>query len=150
MTLWSAADKLNEKNISFASGKELPFIGLLRVDGGYIVSWVVRNFLCRLLLVRLIISLIRPKLLTAKNIMGLFILRWILLPLYNFLPLYNYMNENKWRVPMADTYNVVNQKTRVTSWGRPVTGAYFIKLLEAVLDEKGNNIVSKDEMNCSK
>ena len=66
------------------------------------------------------------------------------------LPLYNYMNENKWRVPMADTYNVVNQKTRVTSWGRPVTGAYFIKLLEAVLDEKGNNIVSKDEMNCSK
>jgi len=43
-----------------------------------------------------------------------------------------------------------NQKTRVTSWGRPVTGAYFIKLLEAVLDEKGNNIVSKDEMNCSK
>ena len=46
------------------------------------------------------------------------------------LPLYNYMNENKWRVPMADTYNVVNQKTRVTSWGRPVTGAYFIKLLE--------------------
>ena len=24
------------------------------------------------------------------------------------LPLYNYMNENKWRVPMADTYNVVN------------------------------------------
>jgi hypothetical protein len=37
------------------------------------------------------------------------------------LPLYNYMNENKWRVPMADTYNVVNQKTRVTSWGRPVT-----------------------------
>ena len=74
--------------------------------------------------------------------MGLFILRWILLPLYNFLPLYNYMNENK--------YNVVNQKTRVTSWGRPVTGAYFIKLLEAVLDEKGNNIVSKDEMNCSK
>ena len=66
------------------------------------------------------------------------------------LPLYNYMNENKWRVPMADTYNVVNQKTRVTSRGRPVTGAYFIKLLEAVLDEKGNNIVSKDEMNCSK
>ena len=51
---------------------------------------------------------------------------------------------------MADTYNVMNQKTRVTSWGRPVTGAYFIKLLEAVLDEKGNNIVSKDEMNCSK
>ena len=66
------------------------------------------------------------------------------------LPLYNYMNENKWRVPMADTYNVVNQKTRVTSWGRPVTGAYFIKLLEAVLDVKDNNIVSKDEMNCSK
>ncbi len=63
---------------------------------------------------------------------------------------WTYMNENKWRVPMADTYNVVNQKTRVTSWGRPVTGAYFIKLLEAVLDEKGNNIVSKDEMNCSK
>ena len=27
------------------------------------------------------------------------------------LPLYNYMNENKWRVPMADTYNVVNQKS---------------------------------------
>ena len=64
----------------------------------------------------------------AKNIMGLFILRWILLPLYN------YMNENKWRVPMADTYNVVNQKTRVTSWGRPVTGAYFIKLLETVIE----------------
>ena len=52
------------------------------------------------------------------------------------LPLYKYMDENKWRVPMADTYNVVNQKTRVTSWGRPVAGAYFIKLLEAVLDEK--------------
>ena len=50
------------------------------------------------------------------------------------LPLYNYMNENKWRVPMADTYNVVNQKTRVTSWGRPVTGAYFIKLLETVIE----------------
>ncbi|WP_223225797.1 DUF4964 domain-containing protein [Bacteroides luhongzhouii] len=33
VTLWSAADKLNEKNISFASGKELPFIGFLRVDG---------------------------------------------------------------------------------------------------------------------
>ncbi|MDE6162943.1 MAG: DUF1793 domain-containing protein, partial [Bacteroides sp.] len=46
----------------------------------------------------------------------------------------NYMNENKWRVPMADTYNVVNQKTRVTSWGRPVTGAYFIKLLETVIE----------------
>ena len=29
------------------------------------------------------------------------------------LPLYNYMNENKWRVPMADTYNVVNQKTHL-------------------------------------
>lgn len=50
------------------------------------------------------------------------------------LSLYNYMNENKWRVPMADTYNVVNQKTRVTSWGRPVTGAYFIKLLETVIE----------------
>ena len=50
------------------------------------------------------------------------------------LPLYNYMNENKWRVPMADTYNVVNQKTRGVSWGRPVTGAYFIKLLEAVIE----------------
>lgn len=50
------------------------------------------------------------------------------------LPLYKYMNENKWRVPMADTYNVVSQKTRVTSWGRPVTGAYFIKLLEGVLN----------------
>lgn len=50
------------------------------------------------------------------------------------LPLYNYMNENKWRVPMADTYNVVNQKTRVTSWGRSVTGAYFIKLLETVIE----------------
>lgn len=50
------------------------------------------------------------------------------------LPLYNYMNENKWRVPMADTYNVVNQKTRVTSWGRPVTGAYFIRLLETVIE----------------
>ena len=72
---------------------------------------------------------------------------------YTHLDVYkrqNYMNENKWRVPMADTYNVVNQKTRVTSWGRPVTGAYFIKLLEAVLDVKGNNIVSKDEMNCSR
>lgn len=49
------------------------------------------------------------------------------------LPLYNYINENQWRVPMADTYNVVDQKTRVTSWGRPVLGANFIKLLEETL-----------------
>lgn len=28
-------------------------------------------------------------------------------------PLYKYMNENKNRVPMADTYNIMNQKTRV-------------------------------------
>lgn len=33
VTLWSAADKLNEKNLSFANGKELPFVGFLRVDG---------------------------------------------------------------------------------------------------------------------
>ena len=144
MTLWSAADKLNEKNISFASGKELPFIGFLRVDG-VLYCFMGSEKLSMQDIARSVNYIsIRPKLLTAKNMMGLFILRWILLPLYN------YMNENKWRVPMADTYNVVNQKTRVTSWGRPVTGAYFIKLLEAVLDEKGNNIVSKDEMNCSK
>lgn len=44
--------------------------------------------------------------------------------------IYKYMNETKIRVPMADTYNTLNQKTRVTTWGRAVSGAYFIKLLE--------------------
>lgn len=54
----------------------------------------------------------------------------------SIFPLYKYMNENKNRVPMPDTYNVMNQKPRVTSWGRPVTGAYFIKLLEKKMNEK--------------
>ena len=42
------------------------------------------------------------------------------------------------------------QGEEVSGMGKIGMGAYFIKLLEAVLDEKGNNIVSKDEMNCSR
>ena len=43
------------------------------------------------------------------------------------LPLYNYMNENKWRVPMADTFMVENKKTGVKSGGNRVRGANLKK-----------------------
>lgn len=33
VTLWSATDKLNERHLTFDNGKELPFVGYLRVDG---------------------------------------------------------------------------------------------------------------------
>ena len=31
--LWSASDRLTDRNMTFTDGKELPFVGFLRVDG---------------------------------------------------------------------------------------------------------------------
>lgn len=31
--LWSSADKLTDRNITFTNGKTFPFVGFLRVDG---------------------------------------------------------------------------------------------------------------------
>ena len=33
LRLWSTADQLTEKNMTFTNGKNLPFVGFLRVDG---------------------------------------------------------------------------------------------------------------------
>ena len=33
LRLWSTADQLTEKNMIFTNGKNLPFVGFLRVDG---------------------------------------------------------------------------------------------------------------------
>lgn len=33
VTLWSSTDKLTDRNMTFTYGKELPFVGFLRVDG---------------------------------------------------------------------------------------------------------------------
>lgn len=46
------------------------------------------------------------------------------------LPLYQFMNETKTRVPMPDAYNVSDKGTLTRYWGRPVVGGYFIRLLE--------------------
>ncbi|MDD3038317.1 glutaminase family protein [Bacteroides sp.] len=51
------------------------------------------------------------------------------------LPLYQFMNETKTRVPMPDAYNVYDKGTLTKYWGRPVVGGYFIRLLEKKLNE---------------
>ena len=56
--------------------------------------------------------------------------------------LYKYMNENKNRVLMADTYNIMNYKTRVTSWGRPIACIYFIRLLEMELNKNNAKYIN--------